>query len=168
MANQGEVISLLKWVADRWPNARMPSSTVAAWVNDLQDVPVDRLQQALQVYHMEGHEWPPNAGQLVAYCIQAQKGESWDQTWKRLFEHMDVCGYTCPHDKVALFGAAGAAALAAIGWTELCMTNLDNMTAVRAQFRDAYQSAQGRLARELALQLIPHNPSLQIGGYHDF
>lgn len=168
MANQGEVISLLKWVADRWPNARMPKDTVAAWVDDLRDAPYDRLQDALRMYHAEGHEWPPNAGQLIAYCVRAQNGESWDETWARLLDHMKVCGHVCPHDKTALFGAAGAAALAAIGWGELCMMNVDSMTAVRAQFRDAYQTAQGRLARETLRLLIPYSPPLQIGGYREF
>lgn len=163
MANQGEVISLLKWVADRWPNARMPKETVAAWANDLANLPVDRLQKAVQLYYMEGHEWPPNAGQLAAYCMR-NDGETWDQTWAKLLAHMTECGHSCPHDKIALFGAAGAAALATIGWNELCMTDTSNMTTMRAQFRDTYVAIQGRYRRELALELIQSSSPLQLGG----
>lgn len=171
MATLEETTSLVHWLMARYPNSNWPETTIKAWIDDLSETPINELRAAALTWHRGGHEWPPNAGQLMALAqdLAAGPDNEWESGWQAVMRHLRDCGSYCQHDHRAMFDGPTYNALATIGWYALCMTDLDDLGTVRAQFRDVYRSTAKRERDATRLPaavraLLNSNGQRQIGG----
>lgn len=149
MASSQEVFSLIEWFMARYPNSNWPDATGRAWAEDLAEFPITDLQAAAIMWHRQAHEWPPNAGQLMASALDLAAGpeSDWESGWQAVMAHMKACRFPpgqCGHDKTEIFDGPTCAAVSTIGWYTLCMSDLSNMPTIRAQFRDVYRTTAKR------------------------
>jgi hypothetical protein len=59
-----EWLKIVGAIADRWPHASLPESTVTQWGRDLADLPGVQVAAGLESLYRDGREFPPNAGQI--------------------------------------------------------------------------------------------------------
>lgn len=171
MATLEETTSLVHWLMARYPNSNWPETTIHAWIDDLADLPIADLQAAAITWHRQAHEWPPNAGQLIALAQDLAAGpeDEWEAGWQAVMKHLRDCGSYCQHDHRTVFDGPTYNALATIGWYHLCFTDLRDLGTVRAQFRDVYRTTAKR-ERDTARMpaavraLLSGNGQRQLGG----
>lgn len=157
MASSQEVVSLLQWFTARYPNSNWPDATGKAWIDDLAEFPITDLRAAAIMWYRQGHEWPPNAGQLMASALDLAAGpeSDWEDAWNAIWQHAKECRaveFLCTHDLAEMLGADGYQALLAVGgYYNLMRTDVSTHPTIRAQFRDIYRTRTAR-ARAAARQ----------------
>lgn len=150
MASREDVVTITGLVAAAYPWATITAATIDIWAEILQDVDGVLAVAATKLLIGEAGQWPPSVGMIRqrAFDLAAGPEADWEAGWQAAMRHMTEChgigAGMCEHDQSQVFDAPTYAAVSAIGWRTLCLTELDNMPTVRAQFRDIYRTAAKR------------------------
>lgn len=126
-----------------WPHRPMPPEAATEWYPLLADLDGHAVLTAIQAVALEpGNVYPPSLGQLRGACEPPPR--PWEDAWHEALELVARHGFYAP-EIPATSDAALADVLAAYGWRETCTLDRHDTT-TRAQWRDAYRSAQARQA----------------------
>lgn len=119
----------------------------------LSDLDYQLCSAAIQRY-MLTHKFPPTIADIREQCVTVTdtKRLDWLQGWNAVCKAISRYGYYRPVealDALAEFDADTSRVAEMLGWQRLCMS--DNPAADRANFRQAYESMQGRKKEEARL-----------------
>lgn len=149
MADKIEVGEVVAWLTARYPNASWPEATIRAWIEDMADVPADALRAAARAWYDAPHQWPPNGGELraAAYDIMGGADAGWETGWLAWQRHVSECRqpeFLCRHDRSQIFDPVTHHTVEAMGWQTLCRMEMDQVSTIRAQFRDIWRAEAAR------------------------
>lgn len=66
-------------LAAYWPSHPIPDAAAEPWFEILKPLPFAVAVDAVKALYVEGREFPPNAGQILRRCVDAQGPAEWDQ-----------------------------------------------------------------------------------------
>lgn len=65
-----------------WPHADLGMSTLEVWFQTVRDLPAEQVSAAVEVFHRDGREFPPNGGQLRQKIAElAFDAPQWGEVW---------------------------------------------------------------------------------------
>ena len=144
----------------------------------LQDLEYQQCSVAIQKYMMT-HKFPPTIAEIREACVTVADAEQtdWLTAWNITCKALSRWGYYRPQEGLQdLQTKDPKAAWVAerLGWQRLCMS--ENPSADRANFRQAYETAQARehetallspAVREKISMLVSKTAMQQIGDGHE-
>lgn len=138
-------------MAALWPNQAFDSATFEAWYPLLSSLDADRVRNAIDAIALEpDNRFPPSVGQLRAVA-EGSRTRHWEEALAELQRLARQVGAYKP--KPTISDPALEAVVDAWGWQRVCAASGSDPT-VRAQFRDAYQTACERVAEDQRLRIV--------------
>jgi hypothetical protein len=112
--NASEWLQIAAVIADRWPHADLPDSTVQRYGDDLVDLEGPHVAAAVEVIYREGARFAPNAAQIRAKVIElALDAPAWSTVLAEL--RGEVVEHTQPtHPETCEFDVCDGS-----GWLEV-------------------------------------------------
>lgn len=156
-----EALQCLMILKASYPRAEVNEETLLAYATMLDDVDREQAQSAIKRIICKS-KWFPAIAEIRAEIAEASIASltpvdlAWGEVWKAISKY--------GMNRTPIFSSPEiSAAVDAIGWRQICLD--ENVTATRANFREAYRAI--RDGRKQAEQLGPHAPQLprQAGGY---
>jgi hypothetical protein len=144
-----ETRQLFELLSGMYPTLKVEKNTIKGYHLMLADVPLPVMLAALPAVLSEHPTFCPTAPQLrnavMASAVDAlpTAAEAWEQVEAEIRR---VGSWGRPRFSDPLV----ARAVTAIGWQEICLTELEQMGTLRAQFRDLFQAFRGSAVRERA------------------
>ena len=150
---KSEVLKLVTVTQTLWPNWKGPETAdqmtlvVDTWQAILDDVPTDLALASVRALATSGREFAPPVGmirQKAVDLVSAAGGDrapDVDVAWGEVRQAAASRGYQA--GQADWSHPAIAAAVASIGWKELCHST--NQDALRAHFFKVYGTAQARI-----------------------
>lgn len=119
---------------------------VDLWYQMLQDIPMDKVQDAVARYIMEEH-FPPTIADIRNRCFaqQAAALPDWEQGWGELMNAIHRYGYMREAEALASLNPITAETVKALGYQALCAS--ENPEGDRISFREIH-SRYTALARQ--------------------
>lgn len=168
--NTQETAAILLLAQSEWPEVAITDDRIRAWSHLFRDHPYAAAEAAL-IEHMSISKWPPHASDLLERIAKATaSGPPWEDAWAELIRtiklygphiHADDGGFIPPYlhletnepmpGRPAWSGWSSPAVEAAvnhIGYEEARIVDAEALSILRAQFRDAYESARKRRIEE--------------------
>lgn len=129
----------------------------SVWYALLRDIDYKLCSAAVQIYMSseEGH-FPPTPADIrskAAGMIRPADDDPWSKAWERVIRAVGLYGY--PREDMAMeyiSDPIGVEAARRLGWRTICMTESDDMMALRSNFRRIYESLE---KRQRELQVLP-------------
>lgn len=155
----------------RWPNPRITSDAVRIYHGDLTAIGATPAEAsaALRALDDGSRNFAPSPGTVRAKVMELREPDPIDhgEAWRLAMEA--VRKFSSYREEEALewlmeVDPALAYSVRVYGYGDLCSFDLRNESTVRAQFRDIYKNAAGRVARDRALGVLtPSLPSSEGG-----
>lgn len=119
---------------------------IELWYQMLQDIPMDKVQDAVARYIMEEH-FPPTIADIRKRCFtqQAAALPDWEQGWGELMNAIHRYGYMREAEALASLNPITAETVKALGYQALCAS--ENPEGDRISFREIH-SRYTALARQ--------------------
>lgn len=119
--------------------------SVKVWFNLLKDIPYDVLNNAI-IRWISTERFPPTIADLRKMSFRTVEGapEDWAEAWKNVKKAIQKFGSYRETEGLNSLSDAERQAAQRIGWTELCMMDIDNESTNRAQFRDIFNAILSR------------------------
>lgn len=126
--------------------AAYPASKVMAdeasmkfWYQMLQDLDYKITENAVMEYTTT-HTFPPSIAEIRQLSLDRYRPAipSFDEAWGTVQKAIGAYGSYHPQEAFAMLDDMTAAVVKNMGWTRLCQS--ENMTADRANFREAYET----------------------------
>lgn len=149
--------------------------TLDIYAEDLEDLPVDQVVQAIRECRRTGTFFP-SIGEIRNRVIAIVGGAMLvdpEAAWGEVRREARRVGFNRPpvFANGELQPAPGpqfsspmiARAVEAIGWRDICLTDDDDVATLRAQFRDALRAIQRREVDRLVSGRQPAGPALDAG-----
>lgn len=145
-----------------WPQTALSDATLAAWGGYVAEIDLEDARVALRSLALEGREFAPT-GAMIAAEVTRRSKPSVDHgyAWSLAMDAVRRFGSYNPdkgREWLAEQNEATAIAVDRIGWSELCLFNLDDLPTVRAQFREIYKGVVESSARERRQAALPGGP----------
>lgn len=157
--NQVDVLKLIWTVKAHWSNFQVFDGELlqvqaAAWLDLLADIPFDHGRAAVAELDAHGREFAPTPGMIRAQAL-ARQGLGAPDFDQALAEAM-LAARTVGRDGIPNWShpAIGHAIAALGGWSAFC--NSENPDALRAHFRQAYETAAARADHEAVTPPVVH------------
>lgn len=165
-----ETTALLVIVQAEWPDIVITDDRIRIWSHLFEHHAYAEVEAALLV-HMRRSKWPPKPSELLELMATAKvSGPPWEDAWAELMQAVRCYGasitkpdggYIPPYEnpftgeqypgRPAWPGWSSPeveAAVRHIGYDEARMVDPESLSILRAQFRDAYESARRRRIEE--------------------
>jgi hypothetical protein len=156
------MIELAVEVSAMWPHSRLPKATIAHWYDLLGDQEADTVLAAVKEFAVEGREFPPTAGMILARLADgADRPPDWDEALVEILRMVRRHGSYRPPE-VGEWSHPVLARFMEPCWKEWCMS-AEGDTTFLAQQRNAYQATRDRAQRHRNLTLVgaPALPALK-------
>ena len=120
---------------------------MSLWFDGLKDLRADVLSAALKKWAMT-EKWPPSIAELREKCGEIVNGDrpDWRTGWAEVQKAIRLYGYMQPQKALESMGAVTREAVNRIGWQAICES--ENPETIRAQFRQVYETCEGRMNTE--------------------
>ena len=126
------------------------ADALRVWYQMLKDLDYLPTQAAIQKY-MATNKFPPTIAEIRASVNQVQTGETpdWGSGWYEVNRAIRRYGYCREAEALNMLPPLARAAAERIGWKDICMS--ENPEAIRAQFRQVYESMSKRETERLQI-----------------
>lgn len=149
---RSETEDLLRRVRAHWPTFNLGTdldlvAAVGEWWEMLQDVELPHAVAAMRSLSQAGREFAPTPGQLRREALKLTARDDVpdpDQAVAEVFDQIRAVGYL--GQPKFTHPAVDAAVAAVGGWQEVCRS--ENLDALRAHLRSAYEHAAARARRD--------------------
>jgi hypothetical protein len=123
---------------------------MSLWYDALKDLPIDVLSAAVKKWAVT-EKWPPTIAELREKCSEIVDGErpDWGTGWQEVQKAIRFYGYMRSQEALASMSPVTREAVRRIGFQAICES--ENPEAIRAQFRQIYESVEQRSAAESSL-----------------
>lgn len=109
------------------------------WYMMLKDIPYEIAENAV-MEHICTNVFPPNIAEIRKLCMERcrQPVISFDEAWGVVQKAISTYGRDCPQEAFETMDELTRTVVKNLGWTRLCCS--ENLTAERANFREAYEA----------------------------
>lgn len=109
------------------------------WYEELKDLDFDTAMAALKL-HVHSSQWAPTIYELRSKVAEMQTtGKDWADAWGQVARAIGQFGAWDEEGALASMDPEVAVIAKRLGWKQICMTNIDDMGNLRANFRMIYQ-----------------------------
>lgn len=114
------------------------NASMDLWYMTLKDMPYEIAENAV-MEHICTNIYPPNIAEIRKLCMERCKTPilSFDEAWGVVQKAMSDYGWDHPQEAFATMDELTLSIVKNFGWSRLCQS--ENITADRANFREAYQ-----------------------------
>jgi hypothetical protein len=151
-----EWLELATEIQARWPQREIPDASWEIWFTDLSHLPADQVRAAVLAFYVDGREWCPNGGQLLAKVSELTRddpdyGEAWKLAKKASLKR----------DDLAMGWLEERSPAAAETVRRMCNPypylryNLNEEGTARAQFRQMFENVVAERRRDETYAGIP-------------
>lgn len=136
-----ELIKLVKGMKSIWTKDDfLPDEyAVRMWYKLLQDIPYEQCNIAIQKLALTS-KWPPTVAEVreAAVDIQAEQTD-WSDGWNEVLKAIGRFGMYREEEALASMSGMTREAVRRLGWKQLCQSEMDELTAIRANFRMIFE-----------------------------
>lgn len=168
MATPKEVMKVCTFMAASYPTFRLQKETVDAYAKLLADVDASMLATAAEQACNESEFFPTVAAirkKIHAINAIANPIPDHTQAWDEMMREVRRVGYEAWMD--TRFSTEMIREIVKIYWRDACLTDIDNMNTLRAQFRDSYNARVSRMEQQRAMLPASNELIKQLAGKLD-
>lgn len=121
------------------------------WYELLKDLAYEQVKTAVTRHAMTS-KWCPSIAEIREQVveIQADSGD-WSDGWKEVLTAVRRFGYTDETGALASMSPMTREVVIRLGWKQICLSEQDDLMALRANFRMIYQEKTKSLKEEMQL-----------------
>lgn len=129
------------------------------WYELLKDLPYEECNIAVKKYAMT-NVFPPTVAEIREQAILVQTDiKVWSEGWQDVVKAVGQYGQYNEEDAVAGMDEITARTVKRLGWKQICLSNTDELVAIRANFRMIYEQ---EIKHEKELAALPADLKEQI------
>jgi hypothetical protein len=155
--NETDAARLLRIARTLWPDMTIEPATITAWTWALGDLPTAAVETAMKTWIRTSAFAPKPSDLRKLIAEETAAGEPWEAAWDELMTTIRARGVYLMDERFRSYreGWCGwsspevEAAIRHVGYREVCLADTETLGVLRAQFRDAYRSAQQRRIRDV-------------------
>lgn len=122
------------------------------WYEELKDLDFDTAMTAVKM-HVHSSQWAPTIFEIRSKVADMRtSGSDWSDGWEQVTKAVGRFGYLDEAGALASMDPETAAVVKRLGWKQICMTNVDDIGTLRANFRMIYQQKSEKQKQE---QTVP-------------
>lgn len=147
-----EITKLLATMSAAWPSFRVSKESVLVWGKCLGDIPYQVLHKAT-LRLICTNKFPPSISELrdasldVVRPHEVTSLDAWGEVITAIAEY----GYYQEREALASMSAGAAYVVRRMGWSELCQSEVDKASVIRAQFCKLYDHCMNEKRRQAVL-----------------
>lgn len=141
-----EFVTLVKVMKSIWtkPDFLPDKESVNVWYALLKDLPYEQVKMAVQKYAIT-NKWSPTVADIREQVVGINDTSTdWGDAWGNVLKAVSRFGYMNEAEALDSMDELTRRCVKSLGWQTICQSELDEQTAIRANFRMMYESAQGR------------------------
>ena len=141
-----EFIKLAKGMKSIWTKQDFlpDKEAIAMWYSLLKDLPYESASVAIQKYAMT-HKFPPTPADIREQVVSiGDESVDWGEAWGNVLKAVSKYGYMNESDALGSMDELTRTIVQRIGWQNICQSDIDEQTAIRANFRMMYEQSQGK------------------------
>ena len=141
-----DFIKLVKGMKSIWtkPEFIPDKEAVAMWYALLKDLPYEQASVAVQKYALTNKYQPTPADIREQIVSLGDQSVDWGEAWGNVLKAVSRYGYMNEADALESMDELTRQTVNRIGWQNICQSELDEQTAIRANFRMIYEQSQGK------------------------
>lgn len=125
--------------------------SIKVWYKLLQDLTFEQLAAAIEKYAMT-NTFPPSIAELRGQVVDIQSDRvDWADGWEEVLTAIRRYGYTDEKGALESMSPLTRETVKRLGWKQICQSDLDELMAIRANFRMIYQQKEERAREDLQL-----------------
>lgn len=144
-------------ITARWPHQPPPMESLAAWYEDVKDLPAVQVRAAIAAMARDGREFPPTGGMLRRRVFElAVDAPTFGDAWSSILRAVAKFGHMRGAEALAWLAERHVlypALARQVGWREICLSEAPDV--IRGQARRIYEALVAQTTRELALRGLP-------------
>jgi len=164
--NRAEWAEIGRAMQRLWPMAdwdRLAErGTLEVWGTDMADFDGEQVKAAVTSLYRDGREWPPNSAHIRNRILELSHGSVTEgEAWELLQRAVRKFGHAADdkaNEWLAEQDPIVAEAVQRLGYRDYCLSNLDDQTTWRAQFRRIFEQAGEQVAKGRRYEGIPGLP----------
>ena len=120
------------------------------WYSMLKDISYDQAKLAVAKHAMT-NKWAPSVADLRAQVVDIQADRAdWSDGWEEVLRAIRRHGVYNEDEALASMSPLTRDVIKRLGWQQICLSEIDDLTAIRANFRMIYEQ-KSETARETAM-----------------
>ena len=141
------------------------NESLMLWYEELKDIPYPVASIALRK-HVRSSKYPVTIADIIDNAVSTQKNDnSWSDGWESVLTAIRRYGYMQEKEALQSLDEITRTAVKRLNWQMLCTAQLDELTAIRANFRMIYneinekETNNAKLSNELrqAIEQVKNN-----------
>lgn len=163
--NKQEFAKMIMAVRSIWSkdDFLVNSDAASLWYAMLKDIPYEQISVAVQK-HASLSKWPPTIADIREHVAGLARTETdWGSGWSQVLSAVRRYGYYNAEDALASMDEITQSVVKRLGWKQICMSEQDELTAVRANFRMIWEELEGKAAEN---ERLPERIRMQIEDMH--
>lgn len=127
--------------------------SLSFWFSMLNDLPFELAIAALKK-HVATSKWLPSVAEIRQCASEITQGEprDWSDEWLSVIQAVRMYGYMNEKDALATLAPLTKEIVRQLGWKNICCSEQNELTALRANFRMIYEQ---KAEREKERSILP-------------
>lgn len=124
------------------PDFLKDEASASVWYAMLQDLTYEQTIAAVQKHAMTS-KWPPSIAELREQVVDIQADKvDWSMGWQEVLTAVRRFGYVNEKDALESMSPLTRQTVKRLGWKQICQSELDELMAIRANFRMIYEQSE--------------------------
>lgn len=148
-----EFVKLVKGMKSIWTHKDfLPDEyAVQMWYTILRDIPYEQAVMAIQRYASTNRFAPTPADIREQVQKMTTKDTDWSDGWEQVLNAVRRFGYYGEKEALTSMDETTRTAVKRLNWKQICMTEQDELMALRANFRMIYEQKSEKAKEEAQL-----------------
>lgn len=117
-------------------------ASASVWYSMLKDLTYEQIVTAVQK-HALTNKWPPSIAELREHTVDIKTDrKDWSEGWGEVLKAVRRHGYMNEREALESMSEVTREIVKRLGWQQICQSELDELTAIRANFRMAYENME--------------------------
>lgn len=123
------------------------------WFEMLKDISYEQAKAAVMKHAMTS-KWTPTIAEIREQSVDIQADRTdWGDGWKEVLMAIRVHGYRNEKEALASMSPMTREVVKRLGWDQICTSDQDDLTAIRANFRMLFEQKKNSAKEEMQLPM---------------
>lgn len=121
------------------------------WFELLKDIPYEQAKSAVMKHAMTS-KWTPTIAEIREQVVEIQADATdWGDGWKEVLMAIRKHGYRNENEALSSMSPMTREVVKRLGWDQICNSEQDDLTAIRANFRMMFEQKRNTAKEEMQL-----------------
>lgn len=121
------------------------------WFEMLKDIPYEQAKSAVMKHAMTS-KWTPTIAEIREQVVDIQADRTdWGDGWKEVLMAIRRFGYSAEKEALESMSPMTREVVSRLGWKQICNSDQDDLTAIRANFRMMFEQKKATSKEEMQL-----------------